>query len=443
MLSRSRPAELLGSFLVVALAAAIVRADSTSPSDVLSLLEKQSVSAELTAEGAHKVIVRLRNQTDDDLEVEFPPGLVADAFAQNPVLAQFPGGGGSGSQGLGFIETRDVQVASGATVDVAFRTACLNYGIPEPKRSTLLFLKRVEDYSPDPQVHSVLAALARVNAETPVAQVILWRVANRMTWDQLSRLERSGTNEFSAAHLVHAQRWLAARQEENSQPVEGRLVRTIGPARPNGALVLAINPDPRGSKDSAVLVRAVARHLRDAHPALTIGYQNYPTEPELADVPTAHWGILVKTIRGADRGKSVRVATLSMQHSRWDARGRRWRSDAPVSVPLRALADTPESELAAATAKAIVAELAERSVVAKWSGAGKTRLAISNRLPVPLTSISVRDSRNEAIEVELETASIPAGRSIEVALDARQAKALSAANRLSVYSFAVQNSAAD
>ena len=127
----------LGFSVQAALAGAPALVDSQA-ADILALCESGSIEADLSAQGAYQLDMKLRNTTDEDLTVRLPPGLVADAMANNTVLAQIQGVGNTGAQGLGLLDANEFQVPAGEVYFARVRAACLNYGIPEPKPSTPL-----------------------------------------------------------------------------------------------------------------------------------------------------------------------------------------------------------------------------------------------------------------------------------------------------------------
>lgn len=434
---------LLASIATVCMVSSASAVEPTKRADVLSLLNDGSLTSELTADGAYKLTVRLQNQTDQSLRVEFPTGLVADGFAQNPVLAQFPGGGpgggqpgGGGSQGLGFIESREVSVVSGESVDIAIKTVCLNFGVPEPKRSTMLFLKSVDEYTPDGDVQAVLTDVASRQFETPIAQAILWHTCDKMSWNQLARLNVRGHGSFAGPTISTARQWLIDRERKASAAAEP-ISETESKLQRGPALSLAINPDPRGTKDSAQLVRRIAARLRESHPDITVGYRNFPAHPVTTQGAAVQWNVLIKTTASRRDGKESPIM-LTVRASQWETGRRQWRLDAPDTELVRA--DELKSDTVGAVAHAVMNAVASRSVLVKWQGTGRTRIAVTNQLPMPLAALTVCDARKESVQARFDAKEIPAGRSVAIDLSAEQAQQLASAQRLSAREFVVQPS---
>lgn len=415
------------------LAAQAPAAERVVAGNVLDLAASGRVAVDLAADGAYRLNVQVRNLSPSPVLVRFPAGLVADSLSSHEALAQIrqPGTSGSGiqfpgAQSLGLLSEGEMAVASNQTVRHRFTTACLNYGLPEPNPQTPLFLKSVEEYSPDPGLQTALVNLAKSDIDISSAQMVLWHVANGLDWRQLSRMNPRGVPP-NPMRIARAQSFLANPQE--AAPVAARedVADATEPDRPAPRLSLSLNPDPRGSRAADPLVRRVAQSVRELQPAIRVGHENQPRGPVDQSVGQVHWSVLLRTRSGA----ADRPVVATVWTSRWDPATARWNRQEPFSVIIPP--DRSQSEAGAGQqfAEQLLEALTAREFEVAWSGGKTGALAIESRLPVPVRSLAVSDSRRPGAGAWLESISLPAGPArIELALTAEQSDRLAGAKKL-------------
>ncbi len=183
--------------------------------ETIDLLEGQSagdLGVVARGHGQDRVRLTIQNRSKRRLNVIVPPGLVASS-----ALGQGPGGAGGGrlqSMGLGslanrngafgeFRETaspgglqsvalndpspsRTVTVPVGETIDVTIPAVCLNYGLPTPTARNTFRLMDVSEYSSNPLVRKALRSLATFGTSHGVAQAVMWRVCNDLSFELMA-----------------------------------------------------------------------------------------------------------------------------------------------------------------------------------------------------------------------------------------------------------------
>ena len=395
---------------------------------VIDLLRDGQVSVELSAKDAHHLTVQLHNRTEAPIHVDFPPGLVADGFAQNQVLAQGLGqrqGFGQGVQGLGMLESQQVELGGNQAVALAFRSACLNFGVAEPKAKDPLFLKTVEEYTPDPRVRATLAYLARHDVDTESAQAALWHVTDGMSWQRLSGQGIRRGRPFSAAQLARARQWVDQcdrRGQESSGVLPAGGVAT--PRSP--ALALTLNPDPRGSSASLALTRDLARRLAGLHPRVCVSHRNYAADSSV------QWSLLVQT-----PALQRRPMVLTLMQSWRDPDSGHWQHGSPESVRLNRPAAKASQE-GEWLAQELISQLAARAIHVEWQGRAKSRsLLVRNEMPLALSSVTVGDRRDSAAQAQLSSVEIPAGATVSIPLSEAEGQQLAKARHLQARGFAL------
>jgi hypothetical protein len=197
-------------------------ADSARPvlsDQTISVLDAQSTGlAEivLRGQGADQVKCSIRNTSERRLNIIFPPGLVAAAasgqgfqsmglgtptdhpgrfgrFSSNAVA------GGFRSVSLNPEPAPDLSLSPGEAADLDLPSVCLNFGAPTPTPRDQFTLTTIEAFSPDPRVHRALKSLAILGTSQPVAQAVMWHVANDMTFSQLASQATRYLNGYDIA----------------------------------------------------------------------------------------------------------------------------------------------------------------------------------------------------------------------------------------------------
>jgi hypothetical protein len=185
---------------------------ATETVDLLTASKAGSLEVVARGHGQDRVRLTMRNQSARRLHVVIPPGLVAASVA-----GQGPGGAGGGrlqSIGLGSVtnregafgefrgtagasglqsvpatdekHAREVTVPVGETIELTIPGVCLNYGIPAPTPRNILRLMDVGEYSRDPLVQKALRSLATYGTSHGVAQAVMWRVCNDLSFEMMA-----------------------------------------------------------------------------------------------------------------------------------------------------------------------------------------------------------------------------------------------------------------
>jgi len=235
-------AGLLSGFLILGssqAAAQSSRADDperiSAPAEVVTetvalLKAKESGDLKVVArgQGQDKVRLTIRNTSSKRLNVVLPAGLVASAAAgqgrgglQSMGLGMFsnrPGSfgqfrGTGGAEGLQSVAVDDAALSSSITVpageslDVTVPAVCLNFGLPTPTPRDTFTLVDVDDYSADLRVRKSLRSLGILGTSQGVAQAVMWRVCNDLTFEAMAAQAGKVINEHEialAARFVEA-----------------------------------------------------------------------------------------------------------------------------------------------------------------------------------------------------------------------------------------------
>lgn len=70
-------------------------------------------------------------------------------------------------------------------VRVEYHSVCLQHGAPTPRRGQLYAVTRVESFSSDPRLPSLLSKIGKGDLDQKSAQAAAWHVANQMSWGDL------------------------------------------------------------------------------------------------------------------------------------------------------------------------------------------------------------------------------------------------------------------
>lgn len=456
MATHLRACSLLGLLGLAALAATSSgRADKSAPAnanlvrtgDILTLMAEGKVSVQLTAHGAYRLGVRVKNLTDAPLEIDFPPGLVADAFAQNQVLQQLQAssslssssaggaqpGSSSGSQGMAMLQSSQNKADAGQTLQLTFRTACMNFGVPEPKPASRLFLKRVEDYTPIPELQIAVKQIAAQKVETSIAQAAIWHLSNKLSWETLANARMFGAFNISPMQVKKAETFLTKALEDAGKDKDVVAGTEVAKVVQSPCFAFAINPDPRGGSDSAALVSQAVQQLKAMQPRIAFSHANHPIPPPDLDKPFTQWNALVQTQPASKSQNAPLTVQFTVAKSSWNPNREGWRHDPPTtsSLTLEASAANPRG-----LAERLLAELGSRAVSVTIGGDSRRKLLVANALPVRLQSITVHDAQKPKLAVKLEV-SLPAGGQAEVILTDEQSKRLARTSALVAGEFAM------
>lgn len=407
--------------------------------DVLTLLEEGVIDVEMVAHGAYRLDVKIWNLTKESVLVRFPPGLVADAFGQNEVLAQIRGGGGGGgsgsgsfgggsggSQGMGLIETPAIQVASTQPVFLSIRSVCLNFGLPEPNPRSPLFLKRIDEYTSNLKVRELLLKLAQAGAQPSVAQVALWHYTNGLSWEQLARIPLRATGRLSADDFQMARAFAEGRpmtedtgayadtiaakdksSKDDKAPVRRRSLET---------LTMQINPDPRGGNGAGV-ARAVASQFQKEIKGIDVTHANAAPKDDSSNAVVC-WQVLVKAPTGRSIAAYGKPVSLTLVRCDWDAKKGQWKRDRPRVA--KVLADDAQTvaDVAAAVRRQLMNEIASQAVTVTYSAANR-ELTLTNTLPVAVSVREIKPRRDATKTAEFKDLVLAAHAKKTIPLDDR------------------------
>ncbi len=377
---------------------------SDSHTDILTLLDEGKVTVKLQAEGAYKLHVKIKNETNETINVKFPAGLVADAFAQNQLFRQV--GSGETGQGMGLLNTPQSPVVAGGEVSFNIRSCCLNYGVPEPRRHTPLFLKSIQDYTPNRDVHRVLKTAAANETPTPVAQAALWHYTNNLSWDRLTKVGPGVGLVLSEIQMKDA-KFLSGESSVSMgtelaniapQPVQSQQVEKLKP------VAIAINPDPRSIQASSTAVRKMVRTFREVSPTLDVSYRNFSAVPAKQDSGIVQWHVLVKAFDTNNNGMK-KPSLFTIQRTEWDPKSNQWHYDKPF------VAKTPKGqndETPNALCQRLMADIADRSLQISYNKA-KGEIKVVNLLPAEVVGLSIRAKKTDETSIVLKDVAIPTG----------------------------------
>ncbi len=169
----------------------------------------------------------IRNTSSKRLNVVLPTGLVASATAGQGQGRGPGGGGGFQSMGLGMFSNRPggfgqfrgsatadglipdasessslvsaMTVPAGESLDVTVTAVCLNYGRPTPTARDRFKLLDVATYSADSRVRKSLRSLSLIGTSQGVAQAVMWRVCNDLTFEAMAEQAGKVINEYEIA----------------------------------------------------------------------------------------------------------------------------------------------------------------------------------------------------------------------------------------------------
>ncbi len=179
----------------------------TETVEVLEARKSGDLSLDVRGSGQDRVRMSLQNTSAKRLNVVLPPGLVASSTTGQAAR------GGFQSMGLGSVGNRPgsfgqfrasgaesgfqsapvsgdptantVTVPEGQTVDLTIPAVCLNFGMPTPTDRDRFHLVDVKEYTPDPRIRKALRSLAETGTSQGVAQAVMWRVCNKISFESM------------------------------------------------------------------------------------------------------------------------------------------------------------------------------------------------------------------------------------------------------------------
>lgn len=185
-------------------------------------LEQGALAARMMPRDETGGSIFIENRTSRPLTVEMPPALVgvqvhpqaqsllpgdllssagpigangaAGGQSAQPVGTGFPGGNGtSGSLSNVNVNVNPnngplpnfFSIPAERIVRVEYCSVCLQHGAPTPRRGQIYGVKRVEEFSTDPRLPSLLSKVGKGDLDPKSAQAAAWHVVDRMSWDEL------------------------------------------------------------------------------------------------------------------------------------------------------------------------------------------------------------------------------------------------------------------
>lgn len=436
-------AGLVGGMIMLGGSAATAQAPTPSPAaartepsappadvatDTVDLLEAgRSGDLVVTArgQGQDKVRMTLRNTSKRRLNVIVPPGLVAASKVGQPGAA----GGGRGMQsiGLGSVSnrpgafgefqgdapgglrsipttgeprSRSVAVPAGETVDLTIPGVCLNYGLAAPTPRDTLTITDVDTYTTDPKVRKALRSLATMGTSHGVAQAVMWRICNDLSFETM--MEQSG-KLINTAEIALAARFVEALDEstapglvETSALTSGRILVQVEGQGPLATDAARINGQLEGLRVLGLPVKVVEGETMPpcSAPALAIRVVLNSAKP------------------GETRGRIV-VNACSVADGWGPLGSTAFRENSSISV-------VDGNLMARAIDRAVSGAFV--SVKPAHRSVGSTTLKIENRLPFTISGVTVRaGSSLGAPSVPFEAIGVGPARSAQIPIQAATA----------------------
>lgn len=361
----------------------------------ITLLDAQRdglVELEARGKGEDQVRLVIRSKTPSRLNVVLPPGLVASASAgqigggfqsmglgaptdQAGAFGRFDGEAGFRARAIDAGAKADVVVPAGQTVDLTLPAICLNFGAPTPTPKDAFTVVAVEDYTSDERARKALRSLATIGTSQKVAQAVAWNVFNEVSFPQMARV---AGKKINAHEMALASRFVDVLDVSGADLVDPAYLRE---ARVFVRLRSAGMPDAE-----------VSRLARELESQRLFGLPVRVVE----ELPAADAGLasllLDVAIGGAESGRSaarVNVQTRAMGRESWLSLGTIGMQVENPSTGLDGgtLADTMDG----AIARSFV-----RTKVVRRSP-GRTTLAIENRLPMSISSLTLRAGQSQEV----------------------------------------------
>ena len=232
------------------------------PVPLFDAISKEWVKVKYIPLGADKANVIIENLLEDDIDLELP-----DAFGARHILGQLGGGGagafgfgqgqgagqgagggqgfggggqnvgggfgngagggnfgqggqfggqfGQGGFGQGFGAGRGngfFRVAPDKKRKLSVQTVCLQHGKPDPNPRMTYELVPLTTVNDDPAIEALCKSLSQKKVDQVVAQAAAWNIANRMTWNELAKLNRRESRYLGNERMFTKQQ-LATAQE--------------------------------------------------------------------------------------------------------------------------------------------------------------------------------------------------------------------------------------
>jgi len=362
---------------------------ATATVDLLKASKVGELSVVARGQGQDRVRLTIRNTSSQRLNVILPAGLVASAAAgqgqgrglQSMGLGMFsnrPGSfgqfrGSGGDEGLQSVALDDssldssITVPAGESLDVTVTAVCLNFGLPTPTPRDRFSLVDVADYSTDSRVRKSLRSLCQLGTSQGVAQVVMWRVCNDLTFEAMAAQAGKVINE---PEIALAARFIEALDETTGADLVDARALT------EGRVFVKIQGEGALAGDAERLNEQVEKCRLLGLPVRIVDHGELPSAPAALFIKV----VLTDGKTGETRGRVV--VSSSSTANQWAPLGKaRFQDTRPVDVlDGKAMSQIMDRAIGAAF---VTVKPARRTV-------GSTTLKVDNHLPFTLATVAVK-----------------------------------------------------
>lgn len=359
----------------------------TETVDLLKASKVGDLSVVARGQGQDRVRLTIRNTSSKRLNVVLPAGLVASApagqgrglqsmglgmFSNRPgSFGQFLGNGGDeGLQSMAIDDSSlnpSMTVPAGESLDVTVTAVCLNFGLPTPTPRDRFTLVDVDDYSTDSRVRKSLRSLGLLGTSQGVAQAVMWRVCNDLTFEAMASQAGKVVNEHE---IALAARFIEALDESTgSDLVDAR-------ALTEGRVFVKIQGEGALANDAERLNEQVEKFRLLGLPVRVVDHGELPSAPAALFIKV----VLADGKTGETRGRIM--VSYSSAADQWAPLGKaRFQDTSSVDVlDGKAMSRIIDRAIGAAF---VTVKPARRAV-------GSTTLKLDNHLPFTLATVAVK-----------------------------------------------------
>ena len=260
-----------------------------------------------------------------------------------------------------------VTVPTGESLDVTVTAVCLNFGVPTPTARDRFTLLDIDDYSTDSRVRKSLRSLCLLGTSQGVAQAVMWRVCNDLTFEAMASQAGKVVNEHEIA--------LAARFiEVLDESTESRLVDSK--ALTEGRVFVKIQGEGALAIDARRLNEQVGKFRLLGLPVRVVDEEELPTAPAALFINV----VLTDGLAGETRGRIM--VSYSSAADLWVPLGKsRFQETSSVdALDGKTMSQILDHAIGAAF---VTIKPARRAV-------GSTTLKVDNHLPFTLANVAVK-----------------------------------------------------
>ncbi len=368
---------------------------ATETVDLLHARKAGDLDVVARGQGAERVHLSLHNRSARRLNVIIPPGLVATSLVAQAGGAGGRAGGlqsmGLGSaanregafgdfQGTGGVDglrsigatneprSREVAVPIGETIELNIPAVCLNFGKPTPTPRDTFKLLTVEEYTESARIRKALRSLATYGTSLGVAQAVMWRVCNDLSFEAMAD---QGGKIMNTHEIALATRFVDVLDTSTSGD-------TVDPSALTGGRIFV---QVRGTGPLDSHARRLARQL-DGLRILGIPLQVFESKGiPAASAPAIYLNVILTDAKNSQTRGTI-VASSCASDGSWLPLGK-------VGFRDNSSADVLDG---ATLSKVIDRAIAGAFVTVKPARRtlGSTTLKVENRLPFTITNLVVR-----------------------------------------------------